>query len=71
MLTDKINGDLLKQSPQNKLKVVSTMSVGFNHIDIEACRNHNIKVGNTPDVLTETTAGLQVLGSRCISHNCR
>jgi len=61
MLTDKINGDLLKQSPQNKLKVVSTMSVGFNHIDIEACRNHNIKVGNTPDVLTETTADL-VLG---------
>jgi lactate dehydrogenase-like 2-hydroxyacid dehydrogenase len=32
------------------------MSVGFEHIDLEACRNFRIKVGNTPGVLTETTA---------------
>lgn len=61
MLSDKIDSELLKKSPANKLRVVSTMSVGFNHIDVESCRQHNIKIGNTPDVLTETTADL-VLG---------
>lgn len=30
------------------LKLVSTRSVGFSHIDIEYCKEHNIKVVNTP-----------------------
>lgn len=34
------------------------MSVGFDHIDLEECRKRGIKVGNTPGVLTETTADL-------------
>ena len=54
LLTDKIDGELLASASQ--LRVVSTMSVGFEHIDIEACRKHRIKVGHTPGVLTETTA---------------
>eukprot|EP00871_Galdieria_phlegrea_P003076 jgi/Galph1/376/GphlegSOOS_G5055.1 len=58
MLTDKLDREILKESPRNKLKVISTMSVGFNHIDLEFCREKGIKVGNTPDVLTETTADL-------------
>lgn len=37
------------------LKVVSTMSVGTNHIDIEECRKRNILITTTP-VLTEATA---------------
>ncbi|EME27744.1 glyoxylate reductase/hydroxypyruvate reductase [Galdieria sulphuraria] len=61
MLSDKVDSELLKCCPKNKLRVVSTMSVGFNHIDLETCKRHKIKVGNTPDVLTETTADL-VLG---------
>jgi glyoxylate reductase len=54
LLTDNIDGELLASASQ--LRVVSTMSVGFEHIDIEACRKHGIKVGHTPGVLTETTA---------------
>lgn len=41
-----------------KLKVISTMSVGFDHIDIAYCKSRGIAVTNTPDVLTETTADL-------------
>ena len=41
-------------------KVVSTMSVGFDHIDIEECKSRGIPVGHTPDVLTGTTADLTV-----------
>jgi lactate dehydrogenase-like 2-hydroxyacid dehydrogenase len=40
--------------------VVSTLSVGYDHIDIKACRARNIAVGNTPGVLTETSADLAV-----------
>jgi lactate dehydrogenase-like 2-hydroxyacid dehydrogenase len=42
------------------LKLVSTMSVGFNHIDLDYCRKHHIAVANTPDVVSETTADLCV-----------
>lgn len=36
------------------------MSVGYNHIDVEACRERGIAVGHTPDVLTDATAELGV-----------
>jgi glyoxylate reductase len=54
LLTDTIEGELIAMVPQ--LRVISTMSVGFEHIDMEACRKRGIQVGHTPGVLTETTA---------------
>ncbi len=56
LLTDSIDQDLLAEAKQ--LRVVSTVSVGFNHIDVEFCTDRNIPVGYTPGVLTETTADL-------------
>lgn len=59
VLTDKVNKTVLDAAgPQ--LKCVSTISVGFNHIDVPECHERNIKIGNTPDVLTETTADTTV-----------
>lgn len=40
------------------LKVVSTISVGYDHVDVAACQKRNILMGNTPGILTETTADL-------------
>jgi len=40
------------------LKVVSTIAVGYNNIDIAAAREHDVVVTNTPDVLTEAGADL-------------
>ncbi|NSL51925.1 2-hydroxyacid dehydrogenase [Calidifontibacillus erzurumensis] len=56
LITEKIDADLLKKA--KNLKVVSNMAVGYNNIDIEACRERGITVTNTPGVLTETTADL-------------
>jgi len=42
------------------LKVVATMSAGYEHIDIAECRRRGIKLGNTPDILTDATAELGV-----------
>lgn len=56
LLTDKIDAELLDGAP--KLKVVSQMAVGYDNIDVKACRERGVVVGNTPGVLTETTADL-------------
>ena len=40
------------------LKVLSTIAVGYNNIDVTAAREHNVLVTNTPDVLTEAAADL-------------
>ncbi|KAI8887723.1 hypothetical protein K501DRAFT_321232 [Backusella circina FSU 941] len=60
LLTDKIDDELLDAAgPQ--LKVIATMSVGYDHIDVEAVKKRNIQIGYTPDVLTDATADLTVL----------
>ncbi len=57
LLTDRVDDELLDAAgPQ--LKVVSNYAVGFDNIDVGACARRGIPVGNTPGVLTETTADL-------------
>jgi len=56
LLTDRIDQDVLQFG--KRLRVVSTMSVGYDHIDIRTCTSQNIPVGHTPGILTETTADL-------------
>ncbi len=56
LLTDRIDEALLDAAPN--LRVVSQMAVGYDNIDVAACTRRGIVVGNTPGVLTETTADL-------------
>jgi glyoxylate reductase len=57
LLTDRIDDELLDAAgPQ--LKVVSNFAVGFDNIDVPALTSRGIPAGNTPGVLTETTADL-------------
>jgi D-3-phosphoglycerate dehydrogenase len=56
LLTERVDRDLLKAAPN--LRVVSNMAVGYDNIDVEACTARGILVGNTPGVLTDTTADL-------------
>ena len=55
-LTNLVDLEVLEAGPL--LKVVSTVSVGVDHIDVEAAANLGIKVGHTPGVLTDSTADL-------------
>ncbi len=57
LLTDRVDGELL-ESAGPSLKVVSNYAVGYDNIDVDACRERGVAVGNTPGVLTETTADL-------------
>uniref|UniRef100_UPI00398F2924 glyoxylate reductase/hydroxypyruvate reductase-like isoform X2 n=1 Tax=Pristiophorus japonicus TaxID=55135 RepID=UPI00398F2924 len=59
LLTEKIDKELLDAAGPN-LKVISTMSVGFDHLSLEEIKKRGIRVGYTPDVLTNATAELTV-----------
>ncbi len=57
LITDRIDEAVLEAAgPQ--LRVVSQMAVGVDNVDVAACTARGIAVGNTPGVLTETTADL-------------
>jgi glyoxylate reductase len=56
LVGDRIDKELFDAAPM--LKVVSTMSVGYEHIDVPEATKRGIYVGYTPGVLTEATADL-------------
>lgn len=69
LLTDKMDAEVFDTAgPQ--LKVVSNMAVGYNNINVPDARSRDIKVGNTPGVLTEATADMAVTlllsAARCL-----
>jgi glyoxylate reductase len=54
LLTDKIDKEVLESS--KNLKVISSFSVGVDHIDVDEATRRGIYVTYTPGVLTEATA---------------
>jgi glyoxylate reductase len=56
MLSDRIDAYLMDAAPN--LRVISNYAVGFDNIDVGEATRRGIIVGNTPGVLTETTADL-------------
>jgi glyoxylate reductase len=56
LLTDPVDAELIQTAPN--LKAIANYAVGTDNIDLEAATARGIPVGNTPDVLTETTAEL-------------
>lgn len=59
LLTDTIDEEMLDAAGE-QLKVVATMSVGYNHLDVGAIKSRGIRIGYTPDVLTDATSELTV-----------
>ncbi len=55
-VTDRIDEEVF--SCAKNLKVIGTMAVGFDNIDIKEATKRNIPVGHTPDVLSEAVAEL-------------
>jgi glyoxylate reductase len=54
LLTDKIDAKVMSEA--SNLRVISNYAAGFDNIDVVEATKRRIIVGNTPDVLTETTA---------------
>ena len=58
LLTDAVDAELIEAAP--RLRAISNYAVGVDNVDVEAATARGIPVGNTPDVLTESTADLAV-----------
>jgi len=58
-LTDRITAGRARAGAKERLKVVGTASVGFDHIDVAAAKRLGVAVCNTPGVLDESTADLR------------
>jgi glyoxylate reductase len=56
LLTDRVDAELMDAAPN--LRAISNYAVGVDNVDVEAATARGIPVGNTPDVLTESTADL-------------
>lgn len=59
LLTDKIDSEVLDKAGEN-LKIIATMSVGYDHLDVKEITKRGIKIAYTPDVLTDATAELAI-----------
>jgi glyoxylate reductase len=57
LVTDKIDAEVM-DSAGDQLKIISNYAVGFDNIDVQEATKRGILVGNTPGILTETTADL-------------
>ncbi len=60
LITDTIDEPFLEAcaTAHPRMKMIATMAVGFNHIDVAAATRYGILVSNTPGVLSDTTADL-------------
>lgn len=54
ILNDKMDAEIMDANP--KLKIISNFGVGYDNIKVDEATKRGIKVGNTPGVLTQSTA---------------
>jgi glyoxylate reductase len=56
MVTDRVDEAVLESCPS--LRVIANLAVGFDNYDVGALTRRRIPAGNTPDVLTNSTADM-------------
>ena len=59
-VTDRLPAAMFQQDGL-RVRMICNFGAGFDHIDLDACREAGIVVTNTPDVLTDATAELAVM----------
>ncbi len=58
--TNLFDAGLIDRLPQ-QIGLITTFSVGYDHLDVKAAAEKGILIGNTPDVLTDATADIALL----------
>ncbi|KAL5536348.1 hypothetical protein ACEPAF_169 [Sanghuangporus sanghuang] len=70
MLSDKISAEVVEAAGPN-LRVVSTMCVGYDHVNLPALVKNNVRLGNTPDISTNAVADLGVMLALMAARNVK
>ncbi len=58
--SEKMTPEVIAELPDS-VRIIATVSVGYEHIDVPAAKSRGIIVTNTPDVLTEATSDIGML----------
>ena len=58
--TEKFSAETIAQLPA-RVKAIANFSVGVDHVDLDAARQKQVVVTNTPDVLSDATAEIAML----------
>ncbi|MFC1832898.1 2-hydroxyacid dehydrogenase [Thermodesulfobacteriota bacterium] len=58
--TEKFNAEVIERLPE-RVKIIANFSVGYDHVDTSAAKEHGLVVTNTPDVLSDATAELTIM----------
>lgn len=58
--TEKFSAETIAQLPA-RIKAIANFSVGVDHVDLDAARQKQVIVTNTPDVLSDATAEIAML----------
>ncbi|KAF5317860.1 hypothetical protein D9611_015105 [Ephemerocybe angulata] len=70
MVSDKIDAEVLDAAGPG-LRAVSTMSVGYEHVDVQELAKRSIALGYTPDVLTEAVADVCIMLALMAGRNAK
>ena len=57
-LGDRVTAEMLGEFGRPRCRMLANFGVGYNHIDVAACRDHGITVSNTPGAVTDATADI-------------
>jgi len=57
-LGDVISAEMLADFDQPRARLLANFGVGYNHIDVDACRAKGVAVTNTPGAVTDATADI-------------
>ncbi|MEM8538883.1 MAG: D-glycerate dehydrogenase [Pseudomonadota bacterium] len=57
-LGDRFQKDVFDDVPHARCKLLANFGVGYNHIDVQAARAHDVAVTNTPGAVTDATADI-------------
>jgi len=57
-LGDRVTAEILQDFGRPRCRMLANFGVGYNHIDVEACRAHGVTVSNTPGAVTDATADI-------------
>lgn len=58
--TEKLSAEVIKRL-SDSVRAICSFSVGYDHIDLDAAKDHGIIVTNTPEVLSDATAEIAML----------
>lgn len=70
LLTDKIDPEILGNDEKKQLKIIANYAVGYDNINVPACKTRNIIVTNTPcDEVNESVAEFAWVSMMALSRN--